>query len=65
MSSRRCDLWQDKKSTEGNEGSEGLVFEAQIGSKCLTISERDGIDSPGLEKAMRERIALLKHWRAK
>jgi hypothetical protein len=39
MSSRRCDLWQDKKSTEGNEG---LVFEAQIGSKCLTISEREG-----------------------
>jgi hypothetical protein len=34
MSSRRCDLWQDKKSTEVNEGNEGLVFEAQIGSKA-------------------------------
>jgi hypothetical protein len=27
MSSRRCDLWQDKKSTEGNEDNEGFFAE--------------------------------------
>ena len=47
--------------TEGNKENEDPIW---IGSKCLTISERAGITRQ-IEKAMRGRIALPKHFRAK